>query len=101
MPRQLKARSQNPSQHRKQKPTSPRRPIRRQKRAPQRRRLPISLHPLKHQAAIKPHLGLKQNMRSSSKVLISLFAMGLLAVSILGQSGYKPNANASGGVMVG
>src|ERR1041384_7397472 len=40
-------------------------------------------------------------MRSSSKVLISLFAIGLLAVSILGQSGYKPNANASGGVMVG
>lgn len=40
-------------------------------------------------------------MRSSTKVLISLFVMGLLAVSIVGQSGYKPHANASGGVMVG
>ena len=46
-------------------------------------------------------------MRSSTpsgppiKVLISLFAIGLLSVSILGQSGYKPHANASGGVMVG
>ena len=36
-----------------------------------------------------------------SKVLLSLFLTGLLAVSIVGQSGYKPHANASGGVMVG
>ncbi len=36
-----------------------------------------------------------------SKVLLSLFAIGLLSVSIVGQSGYKPHANASGGVMVG
>jgi VWFA-related protein len=36
-----------------------------------------------------------------SKVLLSLCAIGLLAVSIVGQSGYKPNANASGGVMLG
>lgn len=46
-------------------------------------------------------------MRSSmpsgppTKVLISLFVIGLLAVSIVGQSGYKPHANASGGVMIG
>jgi Ca-activated chloride channel homolog len=37
----------------------------------------------------------------SPKVLLTLLAAGLLSVSILGQSGYKPNANASGGVMVG
>ena len=37
----------------------------------------------------------------SSKVLLTLLATGLLCVSNLGQSGYKPNANASGGVMVG
>ena len=37
----------------------------------------------------------------SSKVLLTLLAIGLLSVSMLGQSGYKPNANASGGVMVG
>ena len=36
-----------------------------------------------------------------SKVLLSLFLTGLLTVSIVGQSGYKPHANASGGVMVG
>ena len=42
-------------------------------------------------------------MRSStsSKVLIALLATGVLAVSIVGQSGYRPNANAAGGVMVG
>lgn len=37
----------------------------------------------------------------SPKVLLTLLAIGLISVSILGQSGYKPNANASGGVMVG
>jgi Ca-activated chloride channel homolog len=37
----------------------------------------------------------------SPKVLLTLLAIGLLSVSMLGQSGYKPNANASGGVMVG
>src|SRR5215211_8706196 len=39
--------------------------------------------------------------RLRSRVLLSLFAIGLLSVSIVGQSGYKPHANASGGVMVG
>jgi len=37
----------------------------------------------------------------SSKVLLTLLATSLLCVSILAQSGYKPNANAAGGVMVG
>jgi Ca-activated chloride channel family protein len=37
----------------------------------------------------------------SPKVLLTLLVIGLLSVSMLGQSGYKPNANASGGVMVG
>ncbi len=37
----------------------------------------------------------------SPKVLLTLLVIGLLSVSILGQSGNKPNANASGGVMVG
>lgn len=37
----------------------------------------------------------------SSIVLLTLFVIGLLSASILAQSGYKPNANASGGVMVG
>ena len=36
-----------------------------------------------------------------TKVLISLIVIGLLSLSIVGQSGYKPHANASGGVMVG
>lgn len=42
-------------------------------------------------------------MRSStsSKVLIALLVTAVLAVSIVGQSGYRPNANASGGLMVG
>src|ERR1041385_3283062 len=42
-------------------------------------------------------------MRSatSSKMLIALLVTALLAISIAGQSGYRPNANASGGVMVG
>lgn len=35
------------------------------------------------------------------RVLLTLLVIGLLAVSILGQSGYRPNANASSGVMVG
>lgn len=35
------------------------------------------------------------------KVLFALLVVGVLSVSILAQSGYKPNANASGGVMVG
>lgn len=37
----------------------------------------------------------------SSKVLIALLVTAVLAVSIVGQSGYRPNANASGGLMVG
>src|SRR6185436_7801635 len=43
------------------------------------------------------------NMRSStsSKMLIALLVTALVAVSIAGQSGYRPNADASGGVMVG
>lgn len=32
---------------------------------------------------------------------LTLLTVALLSVSILGQSGYRPNANASGGVMVG
>ena len=36
-----------------------------------------------------------------TKVLLTLLATAILAVSIVGQSGYRPNANASGGVMVG
>jgi Ca-activated chloride channel homolog len=35
------------------------------------------------------------------KYLVALLIVGLLSASILAQSGYKPNANASGGVMVG
>src|SRR5688572_16346395 len=37
----------------------------------------------------------------SPRIPLILLAIGTLSVSILGQSGYKPNANASGGVMVG
>ena len=37
----------------------------------------------------------------SSKVLLTLLVTGLLSASLLAQSGYKPNPNASGGVMVG
>jgi len=42
-------------------------------------------------------------MRSatSSKVSIALLVTAVLAVSIAGQSGYRPHANAAGGVMVG
>src|SRR5215510_14536275 len=40
-------------------------------------------------------------MRSQRKLLFTLIAVGVLSASILAQSGYKPNANASGGVMVG
>jgi Ca-activated chloride channel family protein len=35
------------------------------------------------------------------RLLLALVAMALLSVSILGQSGNRPHANASGGVMVG
>ena len=35
------------------------------------------------------------------KYLLALLIVGVLSASILAQSGYKPNANASGGVMVG
>lgn len=38
---------------------------------------------------------------TSSKVLIALLVTAILAASIVGQSGYRPHANASGGVMVG
>jgi len=40
-------------------------------------------------------------MRSQCKVLITLLVIGLLSISMLAQSGVKPNANAAGGVMVG
>ena len=40
-------------------------------------------------------------MRSRSKLLIILFVIGLLSISILAQSGVRPNANAAGGVMIG
>jgi Ca-activated chloride channel family protein len=36
-----------------------------------------------------------------TRVLITLLTTAVLAVSIAGQSGYRPNANASGGVLVG
>jgi Ca-activated chloride channel family protein len=37
----------------------------------------------------------------SPRIPLILLAIGALSVSMLGQSGYKPNANASGGVMIG
>jgi Ca-activated chloride channel family protein len=37
----------------------------------------------------------------SIRIPLILLAIGALSASMLGQSGYKPNANASGGVMVG
>ncbi|HYV11358.1 MAG TPA: VWA domain-containing protein [Pyrinomonadaceae bacterium] len=40
-------------------------------------------------------------MRSRCKLLITLLVIGLLSISILAQSGVRPNANASGGVMIG
>ena len=40
-------------------------------------------------------------MRSRCKLLLTLLVTGLLSVSILAQSGVKPNANAAGGVMLG
>ena len=40
-------------------------------------------------------------MRSRSKLLITLLVIGLLSISILAQSGVRPNANAAGGVMIG
>lgn len=39
-------------------------------------------------------------MRSRCKLLLTLLLTGLLSVSILAQSGVRPNANAAGGVMV-
>lgn len=36
-----------------------------------------------------------------TKLLLTLLTTAILAVSIVGQSGYRPNANSSGGVMVG
>ncbi|HEY0366234.1 MAG TPA: VWA domain-containing protein [Pyrinomonadaceae bacterium] len=39
-------------------------------------------------------------MRSRCKLLLTLLVSGLLSVSILAQSGVRPNANAAGGVMV-
>jgi Ca-activated chloride channel homolog len=39
-------------------------------------------------------------MRSRSKLLLTLLVTALLSVSILAQSGVRPNANAAGGVMV-
>lgn len=40
-------------------------------------------------------------MRSRFKLLLTLLLTGLLSVSMLAQSGVRPNANAEGGVMVG
>jgi len=39
-------------------------------------------------------------MRSRCKLLLTLLVIALLSVSILAQSGVRPNANAAGGVMV-
>ena len=50
------------------------------------------------------HLQPPTNSRNTglrSRCLFALIAIALLSVSILAQSGYKPNANAAGGVMVG
>ena len=38
---------------------------------------------------------------SRCRALVALIVVGLLCVSTVGQSGYRPNANAAGGVMVG
>jgi Ca-activated chloride channel family protein len=40
-------------------------------------------------------------MHSRCKLLLTLLLSGLLSISILAQSGVRPNANASGGVMLG
>ena len=40
-------------------------------------------------------------MRSRCKLLLTFLVIGLLSVSILAQSGVRPNANATGGVMIG
>src|SRR5215217_274443 len=40
-------------------------------------------------------------MRSRCKLLLTLLVLGLLSISILAQSGVRPNANAAGGVMIG
>ncbi|HEU5133381.1 MAG TPA: VWA domain-containing protein [Pyrinomonadaceae bacterium] len=40
-------------------------------------------------------------MRSRCKLLLTFLVIGLLSVSILAQSGVRPNANAAGGVMIG
>jgi Ca-activated chloride channel homolog len=40
-------------------------------------------------------------MRSRCKLLITLLVIGLLSISILAQSGVRPNANAAGGIMIG
>src|SRR5215216_589425 len=40
-------------------------------------------------------------MRSQCKLLLTILVTGLLSISILAQSGVRPNANAAGGVMVG
>ena len=39
-------------------------------------------------------------MRARCKLLLTLLVTGLLSISILAQSGVRPNANAAGGVMV-
>ena len=39
-------------------------------------------------------------MRSRFKLLLTLAVIGLLSISILAQSGVRPNANAAGGVMI-
>src|SRR5829696_1612714 len=42
-----------------------------------------------------------QNKWCRSKVLLAVIVLALLSISILAQSGNRPNANAAGGVMVG
>jgi VWFA-related protein len=42
-----------------------------------------------------------ESNKSRCKALCALIVIGMLSVSIVGQSGYRPNANAAGGVMVG
>ena len=104
--RQLKARSQNPNQRPRRNQKSP-------KRAPRLRKLPTRLH-LQRQAAISDLLVTLETMRVSTfadavaarqKRLSRILVSGLVAASLVGvslaQSGHRPLANSSGGVMVG
>ena len=51
---------------------------------------------MRSSAASKP-----QTIKPQSKILFAVIVIALLSISILAQSGNRPHANASGGVMVG